>query len=45
MGTVYIAIATLNQEAAASHYLFQGSREEIRQQTAHSAVQQLLESL
>lgn len=45
VGTVYIATATLKQGAIASHYLFHGSREEIRQQTAHSAVQQLLERL
>lgn len=45
VGTVYIATATLSHGATTCHYLFQGNREEIRQQTAHSAVKQLLERL
>ena len=45
VGTVYIAIAALNQGATATHYLLQGNREEIRQQSVHSAVQLLLKKL
>ncbi len=45
VGTVYIATATLNHDVHVVHYQFAGNRDEIRLQTTHSAIQQLIDCL
>ncbi len=45
VGSVYIAIADLSKQVHATHYLFAGDRDTVRQQSTHAAVVQLIECL
>lgn len=45
VGTVWIALLQRGQKTAAKHYLFKGDREQIREQTAATALRWACESL
>ena len=45
VGTVYIATAQANRNPAVEHYLFEGDRSSVRQQSTHAAITQLIKQL
>jgi nicotinamide-nucleotide amidase len=45
IGTVYIATAVKNQSANATHYLFQGDRQSVREQSVQMSIIEILSRL